>query len=66
MGDRTQALAFKRAIDHRVNLLPVASVLFEQHFDLDSWLDAQGVPPPVLDVSEIGEGRYSQEIVRTR
>lgn len=53
LGDRTPALAFKRAIDHRVNLLPVASVLFEQHFDLDSWLDAQGVPPPMLDVSKL-------------
>ncbi len=54
LGDRTRSLAFKRAIDHRVNLLPVASVLFEQHFDLDTWLDAQGVPPPVLDVSKVG------------
>ncbi len=58
LGDRAPALAFKRAIDHGVNLLPVAPVLFEQRFRLDDWLDTQGVPPPVLNVSKVGEGRY--------
>lgn len=55
LGDRTGTLAFKRAIDHRVNLAPVASSLFEHHFDLNGWLDSQGVPPPVLGVRQNGE-----------
>jgi NAD(P)H-nitrite reductase large subunit len=55
LGDRTGALAFKRAIDHRVNLLPVASLLFADHFNLNEWLDHQGVPPPMLGVNRIGE-----------
>lgn len=50
VGDRTDALAFKRAIDYRFNLLPVASHLFTKHFHLADWLDEQGVPEPVLDV----------------
>ncbi len=66
LGDRAPALAFKRAIDHHVNLLPVASVLCEQHFDLDSWLDAQGVPPPILGVSKVGEDHLASQMARIR
>ncbi|MBV9258455.1 MAG: FAD-dependent oxidoreductase [Ktedonobacteraceae bacterium] len=55
LGNRKQALAFKRAIDHRVSLQPVTSVLFEESFKLDEWLDRQGVPPPVLSVSRLGD-----------
>ncbi len=54
LGNRKQALAFKRAIDHRVNLLPVASRLFDNDFKLNSWLDSQGIPPPVLSVNREG------------
>ncbi len=54
LGDRKGALAFKRAIDHKVNLLPVASQLFTEHFKLDDWLDQQRVPPPVLGVTREG------------
>ena len=43
-------LAFKRAIDHAVDLTPVASCLFEREFKLQNWLDAQKVPAPVLAV----------------
>ncbi len=61
LGDRKGALAFKRAIDHGVNLMPVASKLFADshdksgsYFDLSEWLDKQGVPPPILSVSREG------------
>ena len=61
LGDRKGALAFKRAIDHGVNLMPVASRLFADshdksgsYFDLSEWLDKQGVPPPILSVSREG------------
>ena len=43
-------LAFKRAIDHAVDLTPVASCLFERDFKLQTWLDSQKVPAPVLAV----------------
>ncbi len=66
LGDRAPALDFNRAIDHHVNLLPVASVLCEQHFDLDSWLDAQGVPPPILGVSKVGEDHLASQMARIR
>ncbi|MBE3559538.1 MAG: FAD-dependent oxidoreductase [Ktedonobacteraceae bacterium] len=45
LGARGQAPAFKRAIDHRINLQPVVARLFSEDFDLDAWLDSQGVPP---------------------
>jgi NADPH-dependent 2,4-dienoyl-CoA reductase/sulfur reductase-like enzyme/pSer/pThr/pTyr-binding forkhead associated (FHA) protein len=48
LGNRKDALAFKRAIDHRVNLSPIASQLFSEDFKLNDWLDREGVPPPVL------------------
>lgn len=54
LGERKGALAFKRAIDHRVNLLPVASQLFDGHFKLNDWLDQQGVPLAVLGVTREG------------
>jgi len=49
LGDRKNALAFKRAIDHKVNLTSVSNHLFTQDFNLDEWLHKQGVPPAVLD-----------------
>lgn len=54
LGDRKKALALKRAIDHQVNLSPVASRLFASDFSLDAWLNAQGVPAPILSVSRQG------------
>ena len=55
LGDRAGTLAFKRAIDYRVNLSSVASILFADHFKLNDWLDGLGVPPPILGVNRIGE-----------
>src|SRR6266567_3119936 len=52
LGDRKQTLAFKRAVDHSVNLAPVSSRLFAGDFNLNEWLDSQGVPPPILGVKK--------------
>lgn len=52
LGDRRDALAFKRAIDYNVNLSPVVSSLFDDAFSLNDWLDSQGVPPPSLGESK--------------
>ncbi len=54
LGDRKNALAFKRAIDHRVDLSPIANYLFADGFNLDEWLDRQGVAPVVFDFERIG------------
>lgn len=54
LGDRHQGMAFKRAIDHRVNLLPVAKQLFAADFNLNNWLDQQGVPRPHLSTARKG------------
>jgi NADPH-dependent 2,4-dienoyl-CoA reductase/sulfur reductase-like enzyme/pSer/pThr/pTyr-binding forkhead associated (FHA) protein/Fe-S-cluster-containing hydrogenase component 2/CRP-like cAMP-binding protein len=52
LGDREQALAFKRAIDHRVNLAPIDSQLFTADFNLDAWLDQQRIPEPILNINK--------------
>lgn len=54
LGERKGALAFKRAIDYRVDLTSVASRLYADDFKLNEWLDTQGVPPPILSVSREG------------
>jgi pSer/pThr/pTyr-binding forkhead associated (FHA) protein/NADPH-dependent 2,4-dienoyl-CoA reductase/sulfur reductase-like enzyme len=54
LGDRRSVITFKRAIDASVNLSPVASRLFAPDFKLNDWLDAQGVPGPILGVSREG------------
>jgi len=54
LGNRKEALAFKRAIDHRVNLSPVALQLFTEDFKLNEWLDREGIPPPVLGAPRKG------------
>ncbi len=53
LGEREDALAFKRAIDHGVNLVPIASHLFANDFKLTDWLDQQKVPTPILAVSKV-------------
>ena len=60
LGDRSGVLAFKRAIDHKVNLTPVISHLFANDFKLHDWMDKQGVPPPILGVSRQGERAIQQ------
>jgi NADPH-dependent 2,4-dienoyl-CoA reductase/sulfur reductase-like enzyme len=51
--DRRDTLAFKRAIDHAVNLTSVVACLFNYEFKLATWLDAQKVPAPVLAVRKM-------------
>ena len=51
LGDRQDVMAYKRAIDHQVDLTPVVSRLFAPDFRLDAWLDKQGVPAPIVTVS---------------
>jgi NADPH-dependent 2,4-dienoyl-CoA reductase/sulfur reductase-like enzyme/pSer/pThr/pTyr-binding forkhead associated (FHA) protein len=60
LGNRKQTLAFKRAIDHRVNLSSVASKLFADDFQLSEWLDSQGVPPPLLGARREGDAAIQQ------
>ncbi|QBD80005.1 FHA domain-containing protein [Ktedonosporobacter rubrisoli] len=55
LGNRKEALAYKRAIDHQVNLRSVARQLFASGFNLNSWLDSQGVPGPLLGVQRKGD-----------
>jgi NAD(P)H-nitrite reductase large subunit len=51
LGNRRGVLAYKRALDHHVNLAPVLDRLFAPDFQLDAWLDRQGVPAPLLSVT---------------
>ncbi|HEU0000430.1 MAG TPA: hypothetical protein VFQ36_06005 [Ktedonobacteraceae bacterium] len=53
LGERREALAFKRAIDYGVSLAPIASSLFADGFSLNEWLDRQGVPASVMGVSKV-------------
>ncbi len=55
LGSRKHALAFKRAIDHKVNLQPVSARLFASDFNLNEWLDTQGAPGPILGVTREGD-----------
>lgn len=52
LGKRKDALALKRAIDHRVDVTAVANLLFADDFKLDEWLDRQGVPGPILNINK--------------
>ena len=54
LGNRRQVLEMKRAIDHRVNIMPVADRLFNDDFSLNDWLDSQGVPPALLSAQRVG------------
>ena len=60
LGNRKDALAFKRAIDHRVNLSPVVTQLFAEDFKLSDWLDREGIPPAVLSVFRKGSEAVRQ------
>jgi NADPH-dependent 2,4-dienoyl-CoA reductase/sulfur reductase-like enzyme/pSer/pThr/pTyr-binding forkhead associated (FHA) protein/Fe-S-cluster-containing hydrogenase component 2/CRP-like cAMP-binding protein len=55
LGNRKHALAFKRALDHQVNLTSIVSRMLTDDFNLDEWLDNQGVAPAILDVVSIGQ-----------
>jgi NADPH-dependent 2,4-dienoyl-CoA reductase/sulfur reductase-like enzyme/pSer/pThr/pTyr-binding forkhead associated (FHA) protein len=54
LGNRRQVLEMKRAIDHHVNITPVANRLFNDDFSLNDWLDSQGVPPALLSAQRVG------------
>ena len=54
LGERNNALAYKRAIDHRLNLSSIADRLFSDDFDFEAWLDEQQVPPPLLNIRTEG------------
>ena len=62
LGDRREGLAFKRAIDHSVNLTSVATRLFTPDFHLAEWLETQGVPPAMPGVQRIGDGASSAAV----
>lgn len=63
LGKRQQAFAFKRAIEHHVNLAPVMQRLFKDDFDLDDWLDKQQVPSAVVDGIEVAQaGRWRPSV----
>jgi NADPH-dependent 2,4-dienoyl-CoA reductase/sulfur reductase-like enzyme/pSer/pThr/pTyr-binding forkhead associated (FHA) protein len=55
LGNRKQALAFKQAIDAKINLSPVLDRLFDDDFKLGDWLTQQGVPPARLGVTRVGD-----------
>lgn len=57
LGNRAQALAFKRAIDHHVQMGSIALCLFLPDFNLNDWLDSQGVPPPILGANLAGKAK---------
>ncbi len=64
LGERAQALAFKRAIDYRVNLASVSTHLFDTDFKLSTWLDTQGVPPLRVGVRKAGDTAARNAIVK--
>jgi NADPH-dependent 2,4-dienoyl-CoA reductase/sulfur reductase-like enzyme/CRP-like cAMP-binding protein/pSer/pThr/pTyr-binding forkhead associated (FHA) protein/Fe-S-cluster-containing hydrogenase component 2 len=51
LGERKQALAFKRAIDARVNMTPILTSLFTEDFCLEEWLDRQHAPEAIFDIT---------------
>jgi NADPH-dependent 2,4-dienoyl-CoA reductase/sulfur reductase-like enzyme/pSer/pThr/pTyr-binding forkhead associated (FHA) protein len=55
LGSRKHALAFKRAIDHGVNLNSISARLFASDFNLDEWLDKQDIPGAILGVTRQGD-----------
>ncbi|HET9919945.1 MAG TPA: FAD-dependent oxidoreductase [Ktedonobacteraceae bacterium] len=62
LGNRKNALALKRAIDHGVNLLPIAGQLFDDDFQLGDWLDRLGVPPPRSGARRVGDSVVRQAV----
>ncbi len=66
LGEHTDVLAFKRAIDHRVNLIPIATQLFAGSFKLTDWLDRQKVPTPILAVSKVSGATRTNPLTLTR
>lgn len=66
LGERKNALAFKRAIEQHVNFAPIVHRLFADDFSLDDYLDAQQevyaslVPIPHPDITiDVSETRFT-------
>ncbi len=66
LGEHTDVLAFKRAIDHRVNLIPIATHLFADDFKLTDWLDRQKVPTPILAVRKVSGATRTNPLTLAR
>lgn len=64
LGDRKQTLAFKRAIDHHVNLSPVLSRIFASNFQLGTWLDQQDIPPALLGAQRAAPKAAQQPVAK--
>jgi NADPH-dependent 2,4-dienoyl-CoA reductase/sulfur reductase-like enzyme/Fe-S-cluster-containing hydrogenase component 2/CRP-like cAMP-binding protein/pSer/pThr/pTyr-binding forkhead associated (FHA) protein len=60
LGKTEQAFAYKRAIDHRVNLSAILTILFTDDFDLADWLDGQHVPPASIDETDEVSGTQAE------
>lgn len=56
LGKTEHAFAYKRAIEHRVNLNAVINSLFADDFDLADWLDEQHVPLASIDETAAAQG----------
>lgn len=65
LGERTDILAFKRAIDHRVNLASVAPHLFADDFKFTDWLDSLKVPTPILAVRKVRNASRNMALALT-
>ncbi len=65
LGDRHQAQAFKRAIDHHVDLSPVLPRIFADNFSLYDWLDQQQVPPVISETGQIRQATIIDSITLT-
>jgi NADPH-dependent 2,4-dienoyl-CoA reductase/sulfur reductase-like enzyme/pSer/pThr/pTyr-binding forkhead associated (FHA) protein/CRP-like cAMP-binding protein/Fe-S-cluster-containing hydrogenase component 2 len=65
LGDRRQAMALKRAIDHYVTLTPVINQLFNDTFQLDNWLDQQQVPPALAHSFAEGQDAHRERLILT-
>jgi NADPH-dependent 2,4-dienoyl-CoA reductase/sulfur reductase-like enzyme len=64
LGTHRDALAFKRAIDHGVNLMPIASQLFANDFNFTDWLDHQKVPTPILAISKVRGATIAKSLLQ--
>lgn len=62
LGERKDAHVFKRAIDHGVNIMPIASHLFDDNFKFADWLDQQKVPTPILAVSKVSNATRAKPL----
>jgi NADPH-dependent 2,4-dienoyl-CoA reductase/sulfur reductase-like enzyme len=65
LGECSDVLAFKRAIDHHVNLNSITTHLFADDFKLTYWLDELKVPTPILAVSKVKGSTSNKSLTLT-